>query len=126
MKGITVWITQVEPRNTATKKVGASGFPHWERMDFSSSAWIMQRPAPQQERRVSSSPTPAAEGGRRGRSWSPGQGVEGRRLQRDRTPSPRKTRVDLEKVVESGVFEFDNGFGEDCGNRRVYKKALHH
>ena len=45
MKGITVWITQVEPRNTATKKVGASGFPHWERMDFSSSAWIMQRPA---------------------------------------------------------------------------------
>ncbi|GMI21815.1 hypothetical protein TrRE_jg3792, partial [Triparma retinervis] len=165
----------------------------------------------QQERRVSSSPTPAAEGGRRGRSWSPGQGGEGRRLQRDRTPSPAggreeeerrgsmggneveeewrdliedaregytgwveepsanprdledmrirvsvrkrplslkerskgevdvlqvaagkgrvivhqpKTRVDLEKVVESGVFEFDNGFGEDCGNRRVYKEAV--
>ena len=170
-------------------------------------------PVRQQERRVSSSPTPAAEGGRRGRSWSPGQGGEGRRLQRDRTPSPvggqeeeerrgsmggneveeewrdliedaregytgwveepsanprdledmrirvsvrkrplslkerskgevdvlqvaagkgrvivhhHKTRVDLEKVVESGVFKFDNGFGEDCGNRRVYKEALHH
>ena len=35
-----------------------------------------------------------------------------------------KTRVDLEKVVESGVFEFDNGFGESCGNRQVYEEAV--